>query len=34
MSKKQLNSSVNEYEEQYKSSSCVKQLLSDMVIGL
>ena len=34
MSEKELDSSVNEYEEQYKSSNYVKQLQWDMAIGL
>ena len=34
MSERELDSSVNEYEEQYKSSNYVKQLQWDMAIGL
>ena len=34
MSEKELDSSVNEYEEEYKSSNYVKQLQWDMAIGL
>ena len=34
MSEKELDSSVNEYKEQYKSSNYVKQLQWDMAIGL
>ena len=34
MSEKELDSSVNEYEEQYKSSNYIKQLQWDMAIGL
>ena len=34
MSEKDLDSSVNEYEEQYKSSNYIKQLQWDMAIGL
>lgn len=34
MSEKELDSSVNEYEEEYKSSSYIKQLQWDMAIGL
>ncbi len=34
MSEKELDSSVNEYEEQYKSNNYVKQLQWDMAIGL
>lgn len=34
MSEKALDSSVNEYEEQYKSSNYIKQLQWDMAIGL
>ena len=34
MSEKELDSSVNEYEEKYKSSNYVKQLQWDMAIGL
>lgn len=34
MSKKELDSSVNEYEEQYKSTNYIKQLQWDMAIGL
>ena len=34
MSEKELDSSINEYEEQYKSSNYVKQLQWDMAIGL
>ena len=34
MTEKELDSSVNEYEEKYKSSNCVKQLQWDMAIGL
>ena len=34
MSEEDLDSSVNEYEEEYKSSSYVKQLEWDMAIGL
>ena len=34
MSEKELDSSVNEYEEKYKSSYYVKQLQWDMAIGL
>ena len=34
MSEKELDSSVNEYEEQSKSSNYVKQLQWDMAIGL
>lgn len=34
MGKKELDSSVNEYEEEYKSSNYVKQLQWDMAIGL
>lgn len=34
MSEKELDSSVNEYEEQYKSSNHIKQLQWDMAIGL
>ena len=34
MTEKELDSSINEYEEQYKSSNYVKQLQWDMAIGL
>ncbi len=34
MSEKELDSSVNEYEEEYKSSNYIKQLQWDMAIGL
>ena len=34
MSEKELDSSVNEYEEKYKSNNYVKQLQWDMAIGL
>ena len=34
MSEKELDSSVNEYEEQYKSNNYTKQLQWDMAIGL
>lgn len=34
MSEKELDSSVNEYEEQYKSTNYIKQLQWDMAIGL
>lgn len=34
MSEKELDSSVNEYEEKYKSSNYIKQLQWDMAIGL
>ena len=34
MSEKELDSSVNEYEEQYKSNNYAKQLQWDMAIGL
>ena len=34
MSEKELDSNVNEYEEQYKSSNYIKQLQWDMAIGL
>ena len=34
MNEKELDSSVNEYEEKYKSSNYVKQLQWDMAIGL
>ena len=34
MSEKELDSSANEYEEEYKSSNYVKQLQWDMAIGL
>ena len=34
MSEKELDSSINEYEEEYKSSNYVKQLQWDMAIGL
>ena len=34
MSERELDSSVNEYEEKYKSSNYVKQLQWDMAIGL
>ena len=34
MSEKDLDSSVNEYEKQYKSSNYIKQLQWDMAIGL
>ena len=34
MTEKDLDSSVNEYEEKYKSSNYVKQLKWDMAIGL
>ena len=34
MTEKELDSSVNEYKEKYKSSNCVKQLQWDMAIGL
>ena len=34
MTEKELDSSVNEYEEQYKSSNYIKQLQWDMAIGL
>ena len=34
MSERELDSSVNEYEEQYKSNNYVKQLQWDMAIGL
>lgn len=34
MSEKDLDSSINEYEEQYKSSNYTKQLQWDMAIGL
>ena len=34
MTEKELDSSVNEYEEKYKSSNYVKQLQWDMAIGL
>lgn len=34
MSEKELDSSVNEYKERYKSNNYVKQLQWDMAIGL
>ena len=34
MSEKELDSSINEYEEKYKDSNYVKQLQWDMAIGL
>ena len=34
MSERELDSSVNEYEEQYKSNNYIKQLQWDMAIGL
>ena len=34
MTEKELDSSINEYEEQYKSSNYIKQLQWDMAIGL
>ena len=34
MSERELDSSVNEYEEQYKSNNYIKQLQLDMTIGL
>ena len=34
MSEKELDSSVNEYEEEYKSNNYIKQLQWDMAIGL
>ena len=34
MTEKDLDSSVNEYEEKYKSNNYVKQLKWDMAIGL
>lgn len=34
MSEKDLDSSVNEYKERYKSNNYVKQLQWDMAIGL
>ena len=34
MNERELDSSVNEYEEQYKSNNYIKQLQLDMTIGL
>lgn len=34
MSERELDSSINEYKEEYKSSNYVKQLQWDMAIGL
>ena len=34
MNERELDSSVNEYEEQYKSNNYIKQLQWDMAIGL
>ena len=34
MNEREFNSSVNEYEEQYKSNNYIKQLQLDMTIGL
>ncbi len=34
MDEKEFDSSVNEYEEKYKTNNCVKQLQWDMAIGL
>ncbi len=34
MNEREFNSSVNEYEEQYKSNNYIKQLQWDMAIGL
>ena len=34
MSEQELDSSVNEYKEEYKSSNYIKQLQWDMAIGL